>query len=314
MATTLRTILIGTSLTDASDRVVRNGLRLARAAGARVHLVHAFQATLAYAGQRPYCAPVFSPEAIESKREARRGRLDAQVARLGIRSDELTDHTVLEGAPHLVLAETAAAAGADLIVVAASESRGRPAKLLGSTADRLVRVASSPVLVMRDPFAVPPRQVLVGVDLSPISGEALARGLEIVTCLGARPADEDTTSATWRGPGSSGVARVLLVLESEPLLLDQIEDRDLAAIDQATLEALHRFVAEECPPGWQATPLIRTGASATAKILEMAEDLESDLLVIGTHGRHGVTRLLIGSVAETVLRSFPKSVLVVPAA
>jgi len=314
MPTTLRTILIGTSLTDASDRVVRHGLRLARAASARVHLVHAFQATFAYPGGLPYRASVFIPELIESKREARRGLLDGQVARLGIRSDELADRTVLEGAPHVVLAETAAAGGADLIVVAASESRGRPAKLLGSTADRLVRMASSPTLVMRDPLEVPPRRVLVGVDLSRISGEALARGLEIVTCLGGSPADGDTTVATWRGPDSSGVARVLFVVESEPLLFDQIEDPNLVPIDQVTLEALHRFVAEKCPPGWQATPLIRTGVSAAGKILEMAEDLESDLLVVGTHGRQGFTRLLIGSVAETVLRNSSKSVLVVPGA
>jgi nucleotide-binding universal stress UspA family protein len=312
MPSRLRTILIGTTLTDASDQVVRDGLRVARAAGARVHLVHAFQAPLADTGGIPYGTTVCISELIEGKRVARRNRLDAQVARLGIRPEELADRTVLEGAPHFVLAETATAAAADLIVAAASEGRGRLAKLLGSTADRLVRVASCPVLVTRHPLAVPPRHVLVGVDLSPVSGEALARGLEIVGCLGGPPADAGAAVAAWRGPGEPGVAQALLVVESEPLLLEQIHEPALVPIDQATLEALDRFVAEKCPPGWHVTPLVRTGTSAAGKILEMSEDLETDLVVVGTHGRQGFSRLLLGSVAETVLRISPRSVLVVP--
>jgi nucleotide-binding universal stress UspA family protein len=315
MPSRLRTILIGTTLTDASDQVVRDGLRVARAAGAGVHLVHAFQAPLADTGGIPYGTTVCISELIEGKRVARRNRLDAQVARLGIRPEELADRTVLEGAPHFVLAETAAAAAAaDLIVVAASEGRGRLAKLLGSTADRLVRVASCPVLVTRHPLAVPPRHVLVGIDLSPVSGEALARGLEIVGCLGGPPADAGAAVAAWRGPGGPGVAQALLVVESEPLLLEQIQEPALVPIDQATLEALDRFVAEKRPPGWRVTPLVRTGTSAAGKILEMSEDLETDLVVVGTHGRHGFSRLLLGSVAETVLRISPRSVLVVPPA
>src|ERR1700724_1725692 len=72
MASRLRTIVIGTALTEASDQLVRNGLRVARAAGARLRLVHAFQSPLAYAGEDP---SVYGPELIEGKREGRRARL-----------------------------------------------------------------------------------------------------------------------------------------------------------------------------------------------------------------------------------------------
>jgi universal stress protein E len=321
MASRLRTIVIGTALTEASDQLVRNGLRVARAAGARVHLVHAFQPPLAYAGEVP---SVYTPELIEGKREERRCRLDAQVARLGIRPEELAGTTVIQGVPHFALAETAAAVGADLIVVAAAESWGRLAKFLGSTADRLVRIASCPVLVIRGPLAVPPRHVLVGIDLSPISGEALTRGLEIVGSLGSLgapggpPVAAGTAMAHWRGPGGAGAAQALLVLETEPPLPDQVQDRSLppiVPIEAATISALDRFVAEKSPPSWHVTPLIRTGTHAAGKILEMTEDLESDLLVVGTHGRQGFSRRLLGSVAEMVLRHSAISVLVVsPAA
>ncbi|MBV8201593.1 MAG: universal stress protein [Acidobacteria bacterium] len=314
MRHTLRTVLIGTSLTDASDQVVRDGLRLARAAHARVHLVHAFQATPAPGRVAPGGAPAHATDLVEARRQARRGLLEAQIARLGVRPDELVDTTVLEGATHLVLAEAAAAAGADLIVVAASESRGHVGKLLGSTADRLVRVASCPVLVTRGLLAVPPRHLLFGVDLSPLSGEALARGLELASCLGGRPAAGSTAAGAWRGPQAPGVAHALLVLEAAPLLRDEVQDVDLVRVDRATVEALDELVDERCPPGWHATPLIRTGTFVAGRIVEMGEDLEADLLVVGTHGRHAGSRFLIGSVAEAVLRNFPKSVLVVPPA
>jgi len=107
MPSAIRTILIGTTLTDASDQVVRNGLRVARAAGARVHLVHAFEAPQARTADLPYGAPAGIPELIAGKREARLGRLEAQVARLGIRPQELAGYTVRDGAPHFVLAEAA---------------------------------------------------------------------------------------------------------------------------------------------------------------------------------------------------------------
>ena len=326
MASRLRTIVIGTALTEASDQLVRNGLRVARAAGARLRLVHAFQSPLAYAGEEPY---VYGPELIEGKREGRRARLDAQVARLGIRPEELAGSSVIHGAPHFALAEAAAAAGADLIVVAAAESWGRLATLLGSTADRLVRIASCPVLVIRGPLAVPPRHMLVGVDLSPISGEALTKGLEFVGSLGSLgragapggpPAGAGSAMADWRGPGGAGTAQALLVVETEPALPDQLGDRSapplvpIAPIAPATIAALDRFVAENSPPGWQVTPLIRSGTHAAGKILEISEDFESDLLVVGSHGREGFSRRLLGSVAEMVLRHSAISVLVVPPA
>ena len=71
MSKSIQTVVIGTSATGAADLVVSNGLRAARACGAKVHLVHAFQAPLAYFADEPYGAPLYVPEAIEARREAR---------------------------------------------------------------------------------------------------------------------------------------------------------------------------------------------------------------------------------------------------
>jgi nucleotide-binding universal stress UspA family protein len=59
--------------------------------------------------------------------------------------------------------------------------------------------------------------------------------------------------------------------------------------------------------------LIVTGQPAAA-IVSWAAAKQAQLIIIGTHGRHGVTRFFLGSVAERVLREAPCAVLVVPAA
>jgi len=301
MSSSIRTVLIGTSATGASDLVVSNGLRAARACGARVHLVHAFQAPLAYSSNEPYGAPLYVPEAIEARREARLRLLAAQAARLGIRAEEEAGRTVMEGPPHLVVADTAAEIGADLVVVGAAEGWERLKKHLGSTADRVVRQASCPVLVTRGVLAVPPRHVLFGVDLSPISGEALRQGLEVVAGMGG---------ASGAGTG----ATALLVVEVESVVLDTAyEPALLARIHPAAREELARFVVDHCPlRPWCVRPVLRIGPSAAAEILALAEEQESDLVVVGTHGRRGLPRLLLGSVADRVLRNAASSVLVVP--
>jgi nucleotide-binding universal stress UspA family protein len=58
------------------------------------------------------------------------------------------------------------------------------------------------------------------------------------------------------------------------------------------------------------TPLLKEGDARKA-ILSMAKELDADLVCIGTHGRRGVARALIGSVAESVVRTSPVPVLTV---
>jgi nucleotide-binding universal stress UspA family protein len=303
MPSTCRNIVIGTSVTGASDEVVTNGVWVARACGARIHLVHAFQSPLAYAGGTPYGTPLFIPEVVEERRASRQRLLAAQAERLGIRPEEEAGRTVAEGAPYAVLAETAAETGADLLVTGAAEGWERLKRFLGSTADRVVRKAGCPVLVTRGRLRVPPRRVLVGVDLSSISGAALEQGLELIGAMG--------------GDLGGGVeVRVVQVVEVEPLVLElAAEPATLTRLDPAAVQNLGHFVANHCPePDWRVKPLLRSGPSAAAEIIALASEMEADLIVIGSHGRSGLPRFLLGSVAERVLRNASQSVLVVPGA
>ena len=86
----------------------------------------------------------------------------------------------------------------------------------------------------------------------------------------------------------------------------------LTAGDRDQLLADTREFAEtESAPGITIEALVREGDTA-AEILEQAAGMKADLLVIGTHGRSGFERLLLGSVAEKVLRKANCPVLTVP--
>jgi nucleotide-binding universal stress UspA family protein len=75
--------------------------------------------------------------------------------------------------------------------------------------------------------------------------------------------------------------------------------------------ALLMAEAERCVPGTQVTTAVRFGDPAPA-IVEYAHSQGIDLIVVGTHGRTGVSRALLGSVAERVVRSSSRPVLTVP--
>jgi universal stress protein E len=300
MASTIHTVLIGTSLTDASDEVVANGLRLARAAGAKIHLVHAFDLTMLYSGAT-FGGGAYVPEMIEIERGGRLQRLESQAARAGIQPGELAGLTPLEGASHRVVIEAAESFGADLIVVGAAESWGRLSKLLGSTADRVIRAATCPVVATRGRLEVPPRRVVIAVDLSPASGEAMSCGLQVLAGIGAGPGAHPSTAIEALFVAEAGMLDTVLVAAATHQAQQQAE------------ESLQAFLAGHCPdPGWHLGGRVRGGGAADAEILARCREAMPDLVVLGTHGRSGFERLLIGSVAESVMRHARGSVLVIP--
>jgi nucleotide-binding universal stress UspA family protein len=128
----IATVLIGTSLAEESDKVVRAGLKVARAAQARVVLVHAASPQILYGGA-PHVPDV--PAAVEARKESLRRRMEGQAHRLGIRPEERAGMVLDIGPAHQMLMETAKTKGASLIVVGAAEAP-LLAKLFGSAPRR----------------------------------------------------------------------------------------------------------------------------------------------------------------------------------
>jgi universal stress protein A len=81
-------------------------------------------------------------------------------------------------------------------------------------------------------------------------------------------------------------------------------------LEEGAAKELRKTIAEEIVDSVPAGPIIRTGA-AGREIIDLARSLPSDLIVISTHGRSGLKHVLLGSVAEQVVRHAPCPVLVV---
>ena len=300
MATTPGRIVIGTTLGEASDEVVAAGARIAQATGATIHLVNAFAVPLALAGgpfvQTAYEVPLDPRELAQAGRE----RMEDQIARLRLAGGGSIVRHVEEGPAHRVLSEVARRENAELIVVGAADTLG--AHLFGSTASRVVRKARCPVLVLRFALRLPPRRVLMPVDLSPLSAEAVTCGLALLERMGAaRPGAQ----------GHQGTAieafHVVVPTGSEGF----IPHFDLEGAVRAGANKLGDFLSSNVRDGWRIERRAAFGG-AREEVLHHIESTRPDLVVMGTHGLSGFERFMLGSVAESVVRACRTSVLVVP--
>ena len=296
MSKTIETVVIGTSLTEASDLVVQNGFALARAAGARVYLVHAYAPPMTYTGA-PYFPEAALGEVYAAERIALRRQMDSQVRRLDIDPADLAGVVLDVGPAQRLLIVVAGKKDADLIVVGASEAP-RLGRVFGSTADRVLRKATCPVLVVREEIVLPPQRVLLPVDLSPLSGEAFERGLalleEIAAESGAAPPALEALFVTADFCRQHALARL------SPTEGEIFSERDL-----------RRFLAAHQRNGWDVQPRVTTG-TVEAEILDRSEEWHPDLVILGTHGRGGFERFLLGSVAATLVSEGQSNTLVIP--
>lgn len=295
---TIRKIVVGTSLSEASDPVVRAGLDIARTTGCEIHVVHAYPMPAIFGesafGGATLGGAVLQPH-LAADEEVYRAELGAQLERLGGELEQLTAVKLAVGTPHQLVVETADEVGADLLLLGSSEATGPLAPLLGSTADRVMRKSTRPVLVVREGFRLPFDRILAPVDLSPLSEDSLNRGLEILAHLELekRPAIE-----------------VLFVLSR----LDREKSHHFTPeqVDRFATEELERFL-ERVDGSYADTlkPRLRCGVPRQ-EILAFLEQHDADLLILGTHGRSGFERFIVGSVAADIVRRVDRSVLVVP--
>src|SRR5688572_5474828 len=111
-------------------------------------------------------------------------------------------------------------------------------------------------------------------------------------------------------------ARLLVVTIDDPLLAVAAENAGLQALSQQTEEGLRRFVDSAVSPAADHAAsiefVVAVGKPA-AEILRIAQDSASDLIVMGSHGRSGITKKFFGSTTERVLHETSIPVLVTPA-
>src|SRR5262245_7987581 len=140
-----------------------------------------------------------------------------------------------------------------------------------------------------------PKNILVPTDLSEGAEHAFDYACELARSLGARVHMLNVIGVPVLGVPELGVALTGSMIDS--LLKD----------NQTAMERLAQTHRGDTDIG---QVLLKTG-DARDVINQTAVDVHADLIVMGTHGRRGVSRALLGSVAETVVRSAPCPVLTV---
>ena len=273
----IRRLVAGIATLQPDDPALTAALRLSNRTGAELHLVHVDAAE-----------PVRGTSVLLSRSGALRGVVESVAP--GATATGRVVCRALAGDPVPRLRDAVAASGADLMVLGATRRGPLASAVLGTTATHLLRTARIPMLVLRGPLPDRPLRVLMTTDLSHHAAHAHARGLAVARGLGA---DAELRSLYVQTPYLADGPLPL------PLPAESMAERELA-----------EFLEAEVPHA-DITPCVRGGDPAS-EIVHEAQAWGADLVVVGTHGRRGAARMFLGSVAETVLRTAPCAVLVIP--
>jgi len=143
------------------------------------------------------------------------------------------------------------------------------------------------------------KTILVAIDFGPASTAALTYGRELASSFGAQLLVTNVAGNVLTRPyaGGDGISFV------DPAL-----QRTLEADARGRLELV---LSNEDREQRRSRAIVLASNSPAAAIVEYAEEEGVDLIVLGTHGRGGVAHLLLGSVAERVVRTAPCPVLTV---
>ena len=138
-----------------------------------------------------------------------------------------------------------------------------------------------------------PERILVPLDLSERSERAVEYAAGLARHLG------------------SSIVLVVNVNDPERSALEEFAHDERITIEQAAEAALGR-VASRLASDLETTVTVRSADSPVEGILEAVEYTDSDMIVVASHGRTGMTRWLLGSVAEKLARGSDVPVLIVP--
>ncbi|WP_440995228.1 universal stress protein [Arhodomonas sp. SL1] len=289
----LERILITTDFSEPAGWAAERGAMLAAAHGARATLLHVIAGDVYDRLQRLMGSEAEALQ--EGLARGTREALESEAEELGQRHGQPPEVAVLTGAVTHAIRDYMERIDADLGVLGAS-GRGLTRQLwLGSTAERVLRRCRRPVLVTKGPPAGAYRRILVPVDFSRASRVALNWACAVA------PEAEVVVLHAFEVP-FEGKLQYAGVDE------DTINRYRMQARDEATTE-LGQLVAGLDDGRGKVRRSVHHGYPARV-ILEQANAMGCDLVVMGKHGRGAVEDALVGSVTRHVLSQAGCDVLV----
>lgn len=278
------TIVVPTDGSDLAGRALDRAIALAGNADATVHVVHVITATAFSTVEGGVPLDLVEEDGLELVEEAAARARSAGVA---------VETVVLTGSPHRAIADHASDVDADLVVMGTHGRTGLAHVALGSVAERVVRTSTVPVVTVGPDAPATGRcdTILVPTDGSKAALAALPHAFDLASRYGA-------------------TVHALSVVDTSAYGIE-VSLTGLAEELRAECEAAVQAVADQAPEGCPVTTEIRDGVPHV-EICACIADHNVDLVVMGTRGRSGLERLVLGSVTARVVRSATVPVLAVP--
>jgi nucleotide-binding universal stress UspA family protein len=283
-------VLIASDLSAASDEAVRHGIE--QAAGGRIALCHVMPelGTHALLAQR-------YEEDLKEQLAVQPRIVDAllgQLERLAPGLDPQPEVFVELGSDYDQILRRAETWNAELIALGTHGRSGLRRLLLGSVADQVVRAAHCSVLVARAPRD---GAILAATDLTDPALPAIEQAAAEAKRTGRKLVVLHSMESPREGDAAMGLLGALPALDTPETLAAR---RDLARdIIQTAIKRLE--VAAE---------VIIAEDEPLKETLALAESLPASMIVVGTHGRRGLSRVVLGSTAARIIEHAPCSVLV----
>jgi nucleotide-binding universal stress UspA family protein len=270
-------ILCPIDFSPGSQQAMQVAIRIAKETSAELVLLHSWVIPpLAFSMELP-----FPPDVVDGIVKDAESGLDAALREAKAAGANNTTSVLTNGVPWSEIVTTLEKQAFDLCVIGTHGRTGLSRVLLGSVAEKVVRHSPCSVLAVRPDGPIAAfEHVLVPTDFSESATYALDLAGTIV-----RP---------------EGQITLLHVLELPVAYAGKIESdfaRDLDKRAMAALEASARRITTA-----RVTTVSRIGYPGSQTLSAIDHDPSVDLVVMGSHGRTGIKRLLLGSVAEKVVR------------
>jgi nucleotide-binding universal stress UspA family protein len=208
---------------------------------------------------------------------------------------------VVTGNPFDGILRSAASIGADLIVMGAHRKQFLRDIFVGTTIERVIRTGPYPVLMVNDEASGPYRNAVAVVDFS----EPSANAVRVARSVGLVGEESITLLHAFfpLGKRKMSTAGINQAAISEYVATER----------QTATEELRTFLAANELGGPDVLLRVEEGEPFEV-ISRVVETMVPDLLIIGTHGRAGLLKALLGSVTEEALRRLDIDILAVPPA
>jgi nucleotide-binding universal stress UspA family protein len=279
----LRKILVATDFSLRAEIAIERAAQLAEEHSATVTVLHVMTEALREQARKRQIA-------LRMEKDLRR-----KLAALSPRHENTITIQITTGTPFVEIIRRARKAAVDITLVGAHGAQFIKDLLLGTTAEKIVRKGDRPVLVVKRPVRAPYRNILLPTDFSDHSSQALKFAMRVAPDARYHLLHvfQGIEGQLWR----AGFAK------------SEIKRYRRQAAQQSREEMTH-FIRALGLNGRSISRLMRYGRAPDV-ITTVTRGLRPDLVCVGSAGRTGLSHILLGSVAEHVLREAPSDVLVV---